>query len=139
MFRRILLPVDLTDRHQRSLEMAARLARHEAGEVVLVHVIEVIHGLTPDEDRDFYGRLEKNARQHLEILGQFLTQQSVPWSVRVLYGDRAEQIIHCAEEEHADLILMTSHRIDLTGPIAGWGTLSYKIGILSQCPVLLVK
>jgi len=38
-----------------------------------------------------------------------------------------------------DLIVLTSHKIDLAHPAEGWGTTSYKVGILCQCPVLLVK
>ncbi len=44
-----------------------------------------------------------------------------------------------AVEEGMDLIVLKSHRIDLENPSAGWGTVSYKVGILAQCPVLLVK
>ena len=32
---------------------------------------------------------------------------------------------------------MSSHKVDATG--RGWGTTSYKVGILCWCPVLLVK
>jgi hypothetical protein len=42
-------------------------------------------------------------------------------------------------EAGIDLIVLNSHRIDLKNPGAGWGTWSYKIGILSQRPVLPVK
>ena len=42
-------------------------------------------------------------------------------------------------EEAADLIVLTAPRFDPAAPGAGWGSMSYRIGILSQCPVLLVK
>ena len=42
-------------------------------------------------------------------------------------------------ESGTDLIVLASHTIDLNNPATGWGTLSYQICILSQCPVLLVK
>jgi hypothetical protein len=41
-------------------------------------------------------------------------------------------------EAVVDRIVLSSHRIDLQNPSAGWGTVSYKVGILSQCAVLLV-
>ena len=56
-----------------------------------------------------------------------------------MYGNRAQEIVRYAMEAGVDLIVLTSHRIDLQDSSAGWGTVSYKVGILSQCPVLLVK
>ena len=59
MFRKILVPVDLSDRHGQALEIAARLAKASDGEVTLLHVIEMIPGLNLEEERDFYQRLEQ--------------------------------------------------------------------------------
>ena len=71
------------------------------------------------------------------------TRDSVLHSARtpeeVIFGDRAHEIVRYAMERGVDLIVLSSHRIDLGNPSAGWGTVSYKVGILSQCPVLLVK
>jgi hypothetical protein len=61
VFKKILLPVDLTDKHLPALDVAADLAKQSGGEVLLLHVIEVISGLSMEEERDFYGRLEKRA------------------------------------------------------------------------------
>ncbi len=44
-----------------------------------------------------------------------------------------------AAEEDSDLIILSSHRIDLENPGSSWTTLSYKVAILAQRPVLLVK
>jgi nucleotide-binding universal stress UspA family protein len=74
MFRAILLPIDLTDRHRRALDIAVRLARLGDGRVHLLHVIELIPGLDVDEERGFYDRLEQQARRHLELLGQHLAE-----------------------------------------------------------------
>jgi hypothetical protein len=42
-------------------------------------------------------------------------------------------------EKDVDFIVLASHRIALSRPGYGWSTLSYKIGVLAPCPVLLVK
>ena len=55
MFKKILLPIDLSDRHDQALRLAVDLARASGGEVVLLHVVEVIAGLPGEEE--FYGRL----------------------------------------------------------------------------------
>jgi nucleotide-binding universal stress UspA family protein len=63
----------------------------------------------------------------------------VPRREEVVFGHRAPEIVRYAGEGESDLIVLKSHRIDLENPAAGWGTVSYKVGILAQCPVLLVK
>lgn len=138
MFQNVLVPVDLTDAHHRTVEIAAELAR-AGGSVTLLHVVEVIPGLSFDEERDFYERLAGAARAHLAGLGKQLDQRQVAWRAEVVFGNRAAEVVRHAAEAKADLIALTSHRVDPQQPGDGWGTLSYKIGILAQCPVLLVK
>jgi universal stress protein A len=139
MFQKILVPVDLTDVHQPALDIAARLAQESAGEVTLLHVIEVIAEVWAGEDREFYDRLEQKARDHLARLGHSLGERAVPRREEVVFGSRAPEIVRYAVEAGIDLIVLKSHRIDLQNPSAGWGTVSYKVGILAQCPILLVK
>ena len=139
MFKKILVPIDLSDSHQQAIEIAAKLAGEGDGQVTLLHVVEVIPGLWIEEERDFYDRLEAAARAHLSRLGRQLEELHVPRREEVIFGNRAEEIVRYAMEAGVDMIVLSSHRIDLKNPGAGWGTLSYKVGILSQCPVLLVK
>jgi nucleotide-binding universal stress UspA family protein len=139
VFQKILMPVDLSDTHQRAVEIAATLAGEADGQVILLHVVEVIPGLWIEEEREFYDRIEAAARDHLTRLGRQLEELHVPRREEIIFGNRAEEIVRYATETAVDLIVLSSHRIDLKNPGAGWGTLSYKIGILSQCPVLLVK
>jgi nucleotide-binding universal stress UspA family protein len=139
MFQKILVPVDLTDVHQPALDIAAHLAQESAGEVTLLHVIEVIAEVRAVEDRGFYDRLEQKARDHLARLGHYLGERAVPRREEVVLGSRAPEIVRYAVETGIDLIVLKSHRIDLQNPSAGWGTVSYKVGILAQCPILLVK
>jgi universal stress protein A len=139
VFKHILVPVDLTDTHQPALEIAARLAQANDGEVTLLHVVEAIAEVWATEDREFYTRLEQTARDHLARLGHALEERRVPRREEVVFGHRAPEIVRYAGEIGVDLIVLKSHRIDLEHPAAGWGTVSYKVGILAQCPILLVK
>jgi hypothetical protein len=38
-----------------------------------------------------------------------------------------------------DFIVLASHTVETSRPGHGWSTLSYKIGVLARCSVLLVK
>lgn len=138
MFRNVLVPVDLTNTHLRTMEIAAELDQG-GGRVTLLQVVEVIPGLSFDEERDFYERLAGTAREHLNRLGQQIEQRRVPWRAEVVFGNRVVEVVRHAAEAKANLIALTSHRLDPQQPGASWGTLSHKIGILAQCPVLLAK
>ena len=106
VFTHILVPVDLTDVYQPALDIAARLAQANDGEVTLLHVVEVISEVWATEDRAFYTRREQTARDHLARLGHSVEAHGVP-------------------RRGVDLIVLTSHRIDLEHPAAGWGGVSY--------------
>jgi nucleotide-binding universal stress UspA family protein len=138
MFRKLLLPVDLSDRHAAALQVAADLAG-PSGEVTLLHVVELIPGLPQEEERGFYDRLERAAVKHLDRLGTALTQRGVPWRQVVVLGNRAPDLVRHARESGADLIVLTAPPFDPAHPAAGWGSLSHKVGLLAPCPVLLVK
>ncbi len=138
MFQRLLVPVDLTAKNARAIEVARDLALETGGAVTLLHVIETLD-LPFDELRDFYGRLEDKALSAMDEAVEPLRAAGVEFDAQVAYGKRAEEIVRFAEETGAELIILNSHRVDLENPGAGWATLSYKIAILAQCPVLLVK
>ena len=57
----------------------------------------------------------------------------------MVYRRRAEAVVQFAAAHDVDLIVLPSHRVDPSLANRDWGTISYKIGILAQCPVLLVK
>jgi nucleotide-binding universal stress UspA family protein len=138
MFKKILLPVDLTDKHGPALQIAGEAAK-DGGRVILLHVIEIIAGLSQEEERDFFARLEAKARKHLERLGAALAQRQVAWQGEIVYGHRAAEVARVAGQMGADLIVLTAPRFDPDAPAASWGSLSWKISLLSPCPVLLVK
>jgi len=139
MFKQILLPVDLTDKHRPALDVASDLASQSQGQIVLLHVIEVIPGLGMDEERAFYSRLEKAAQKHLARLSGHLEKRAVPCRAEILYGNRTLEVVRFAGAEGTDLIVLTSPRLDPSNPGAGLASLSYKITVLCQCPVLVVK
>jgi len=138
MFQRILVPVDLTDRNASAIETAGGLAAGNGGTVVLLHVIETLD-LPFEELEDFYHKLEDKAMDALLEMAAPLRQAQVDFDPNVRYGDRAEEIVGFANEAGTDLVVLTSHKIDLESPGASWTTLSYKVAILVQCPVLLLK
>src|SRR5262245_65623718 len=124
MFRKILVPVDLTDRHARALEIAAGLAP-VGGAVTLLHVIELLHGVPREEEPEFYQRLEETARAHLDRLAAKLQGRPTAVRAELLFGRRGADVVRYARDHGADLIVLSSHPIDPARPGDGWGTLSH--------------
>jgi nucleotide-binding universal stress UspA family protein len=137
MFQHVLVPVDLTDRNQRALDTAARLAG-EDGEVTLLHVIETLD-LPFDELEDFYQRLHDRAHVGMDQMAEPLSVRGLTVIQRVSYGSRLREILSYAEQNLTDLIVMSSRRLEPSEAPAGFATLSHQVAILSQIPVLLIK
>jgi nucleotide-binding universal stress UspA family protein len=139
MFLKILIPVDLADRHEPSLEVAARLATPSVGEVRVLHVIELLRDLPREADPKFYQRLEDKSRARLDAFTARLQEKGVSARPVVLFGERVREVLRYAAQEAVDLIVLTSHPVDPDEPGGGLATMSYLIGIAAKCPVMLIK
>lgn len=138
MFERILVPVDLTEKNRPAVLAARDLARLSGGEVTLLHVIEPLD-LPFEELSDFYQELEERAADRMEKLAAPLRDAGLSAHQHVVYGDRARQIVAYAQENRFQIIVVSSHRANLENPVRDLATISHKVAILAQSPVLLVK
>jgi nucleotide-binding universal stress UspA family protein len=139
MYRKILLPLDLADDHQRVIATACELARPAKAEILLLHVVQTIPGLPMDTEHDFYGELESSSQKFLDKVSKMITDQEIKTSLRILKGNRGEQVLDYAAENQVDLIMMRSPRINPESARSGVGSLSWKMGLLAPCDVLLVR
>lgn len=139
MFKRLLLPLDLTDKHTRAVATAIDLAQQSAGSVVLLHVIELIPGLPREEDPAFYDRLVQQAQAHLDAIAPAFADRRIPCEAVIAFGNRVQETARSAVQNQCDLIIVTAPMFDPSNPVAGWGSLSVKISVLTPTPVLLVK
>jgi nucleotide-binding universal stress UspA family protein len=139
MFRHLLVPTDLTDRTVKALDVAIAIGAGQQAQITLLHVIETIAGAEFEEFSSFYHKLEKQARERLnDIVGRSRTRRG-PVDVAIVYGGRTEEVLRFTRAEGIDLIVLASHPVDPSEPHHGLGTMSYKLGILAPCAVLLVK
>jgi nucleotide-binding universal stress UspA family protein len=137
MFRHILIPTDLSNRSEQAVEMANELTKTSKAKVTLLHVVETIPATTIDEFEDFYSELEKRSAKKLASLADHL--KAIGTAQEIIYGRPAAEVAEFAETNGVDLIILASHKVDPSQPGRGMGTLSYKIGMLAPCSVLLVK
>lgn len=139
MFKRILVPIDLSDRHARVLTAALALARQSRARVTLLHVIQSVQNIPPGELGDFYRELARTSMRKLERVAKRFQAKRVPVRTELTIGEPAREIVRLAARHRADLVVMGSHKVRPGRPATGWGTTSYKVGIFCRCPILLVK
>jgi nucleotide-binding universal stress UspA family protein len=139
MFRQILVPTDFSKKHITPLGIATNLAEKHKSTIHLLHVIEIIPDAAFAEFEDFYNKLEKKAQKQMKILMSNYEGKSVRIVPHINYGNRVQEILKFIKQYEIDLIIMNSHKVKMKHPIQDWGTISYKVAILSESPVMLVK
>ena len=139
MFKHILVPSDFTERSVKALDIAAKMAPYNLSRITLLHVIETIEDTEYEEFRGFYDKLKKRAQEEMDRMAGTYADEKLVIDNVIAYGKRAIEIVRFANEKAVDLILLSSHKIDMENIGQGWGTISYKVAILANCPVMMVK
>jgi len=139
MFQNILVPVDFSTKTQEALQVAIMLAQQHHSKINLLHVIETIADASFEEFSEFYMQLENRTRRKMDELVEGYHQQPIHLEERIVYGNRVQAILDFIELHNIDLVVMRSHQVNLEDPGTNWGTISYKVGVLAPCPVMLVK
>lgn len=141
-FHHILVPLGLTAQNKPAVEIAFDLAVHNRAMISLLHVVQSIESSSehPDaETTEFYEHFHKRAESELEQLSRRFLEADIQCEVKIRLGDRLQEIVRFAREHRVDLIVMSSHRVDPNRLAETWGTLSYKVSVICECPILLVK
>ncbi|MGD9161058.1 MAG: universal stress protein [Desulfobacteraceae bacterium] len=140
MFKNILVPADLTEKSIRALEIAVGMAKNNACRITLLHVVETIDDDEGEEEfREFYNRLADRAAKKMAELANKYGTDKIDIHTEIIYGKRVPEIVKYASEKEIDLIILSSHKIEDMGSMDGWATISYRVGILAPCPVMMVK
>ncbi len=139
VFRRVLLPVDLSERSDLAVERASELAAQPGAAIILLHVVETIQDVPDQELEGFYGRLRDKAEKRLREWAHRLEAQGAEVRQEILFGRRGAQILRYAREQETDLIVLVSHALDPERAGGGFGTISHQVALLAPCSVLLVR
>lgn len=139
-FQDILIPVDFTKKNRAAVDVAFEIAVENHARMTLLHVVERIEGLDDDpEVQDLYRRLQSGAESEMDALAARFAGTSVLVEQKVRFGNRAREIVQHCLDRGIDLVVMSSHPVDLAEPMRGWATVSYQVSILCPCSILLVK
>jgi nucleotide-binding universal stress UspA family protein len=136
---RILFPVDFSDQSRAVAPFVRAMAKCFDSEIVVLHVVDVSapwQGLNEAGGESAslgLGRLQAEATSTLDLfVGQELAGARV--STRVIRGETSQQIVDCARERQAELIMMPTHGY---GPFRALllGSVTAKVLHDVSCPV----
>ena len=139
IFQHLLVPLDFTQKNNAALQTALQLAKQNRSQVTLLHVIETIDYAEDEEIAEFYESMKRRARANLSNCAERFREAKIPVAEKLMLGKRAHGIVTYAMRKNIDLVILSSHKINLSERPEGLATLSYQVSILCQCPVLLVK
>ena len=134
---KILFPADFSTTGQTALEMATSLARDRGAKLLIVHVEEPPMAYGGGEL--YYGIEEPDREQLKKMLSEVLpTDPSVGYEHRLMVGSPATAIVHLAEKEGVEMIVMPTHgRTGLLRVLMG--SVAEEVVRKAKCPVLTVK
>ncbi len=140
MFKNILVPTDLTDKSIKALEIAAGMRKETPFRITLLHVVETIDDDEGEEEfHAFYNKLADRAGKKMaELVNEYGTDK-IDIHTEIIYGKRVPEIVKYASVKDIDLIILSSHKLENMESMDGWATISYRVGILAPCPVMMVK
>jgi len=136
MYEKILVTLDATDADRTILEHIKPLARMCCSRIVLLHVAD--GWAARHFGSDAVSAEVTEDRAYLEKVRQELVAAGVPTEAELAFGDPAKEIVKWVEEQHCDLIAMTTHGHRLLADLV-LGTTVTQVHHSVRVPVLLVK
>lgn len=136
MYKCIVVAVDLShgELGKGLIDSALRLL-DEGGQIRLLHVLEEVPSYIAAElPRDISDRRHAEARVELKALAQSMNANA---EIEVRTGAASGQILQCAEDSEADLIMIASHRPGLSDYFIG--STAARVVRHAQCSVLISR
>ena len=130
----------MTDKSIKALEIAAGMAKGQECSITLIHIIETIDDdEAGNEFKEFYDKLSSRAEKKMIKFARKFATEKTNICTEIITGKRVPEIVKYASDNNTDLIILSSHRLENMDSVDGWATISYRVGILAPCPVMMVK
>jgi len=143
MYRRILVPLDISPTSNRGLHEALQLCRDEGSSLVLLHVVEgfpTMHEFASTQPLPHHeAHRREAAKKLLHDAATTARYSKIPVTTEVVIAHQtaAEAIIDTAAKRHCDLIVLGTHgRAGITRAVLG--SVAESVARNSAVPVLLV-
>jgi len=142
--RTILHPTDFSEASKYAMDYAIGLAQESRAKVYILHVIEEISSalyfdmLQAPPLRQLMVDIEKRARESLDEILPVELRGKLPAEYIIRKGVPFVEILRCAEEIEADMIVLGTHgRTGLKHAL--FGSVAEKVVRKATCPVLSVR
>ena len=145
MYRKILAPIDGSERAKLAAAHAADLAEKLDAKLTLVHVVVPLpayvnrySGHLGSVEQTLLEEFSKEGEKTLTEVKWSLAKKDVKINTMLVIGNPAEEICKIAEEESFDLIVMGSRGL---GEIKAYimGSVSSRVVRHAICPVLIYR
>jgi nucleotide-binding universal stress UspA family protein len=142
--KKILSPTDFSERSYRALETAADFANHFAAELIIVHVVTPIPTVSvPTHPAAFdVAEYQKHLHEESEKILKEIVDKSVPEGLKtrtiLTEGKPADEINRIAEEESADMIILSTHGHSAIGQLL-FGSVADRVVRHASRPVLTIR
>jgi nucleotide-binding universal stress UspA family protein len=140
---KILCPVDFSECSEHAIQYALALGEAYGAEIKLVHAMDIGASVFSYSELDipdptFASQLQEEFAQRLDELAARVRRQHEPVTSQMLHGKPFLEIINCANEWQADLIVMGTHgRSGMEHMLIG--SVAEKVVRKAPCPVLTVR
>jgi nucleotide-binding universal stress UspA family protein len=138
MYRRILVAVEHSPADRTILTHVTELARLTNATLLLVHVADGWAARNFDRLKLRESEEMKEDRAYLEELQGELIAHGLSVDIELAYGDPASELIRVADEQHVDLIAMSTHGHRYLSDLLH-GATADRVRHLVKVPVLLLR
>jgi nucleotide-binding universal stress UspA family protein len=138
MYRKILVAVENSAADRTILSHVADLAKLTGAELLLVHVADGWVARHFDDLQLRESEEMRSDRAYLEGLRAELTARGFTVQTQLAMGDPATELIRTAEDQHADLIAMSTHGHRFLADVL-FGATADRVRHLVKVPVLLLR
>ncbi|APH06106.1 universal stress protein [Bacillus weihaiensis] len=139
MFKKILLATDGSDHALRAAIKASDIAKLTSdAKITVVYVIDGTQSksdvLSTEDKEALYEKRQRKLRPTEEMLQEV----GVSYEVKVLKGEPGPEIVHFANQEQYDLVVIGSRGLNALQEMV-LGSVSHKVAKRVECPVMIVK
>ncbi len=138
MYQKILVALENSRADESLVPHVTQLAKLHGSQLLLVHVADGFAARNYEQLNLAESQEMKEDRVYLEESARRLRGEGLAVGTHLALGDPAEGILKTADEEHCDLIAMTTHGHRLLGDIIHGSTIN-EVRHKAQIPVLLVR
>ena len=135
---RILVAVEHSAADGRSSRTCSELARLTGAELLLVHVADGWAARNYDQLKLRESEEMQDDRAYLEQLADDVRAKGLTVDCKLAMGDPATEILRVAEEEHVDLIAMSTHGHRFLADVLH-GATADRVRHLVKVPVLMIR